>query len=569
MSGYIKVMVLRLRVWMPLVAALAVLLSIALMFAYGVPAVRARLADYALDRAFVRAATTADAVSEAERRNWPQTLALAAGDVNGEVFIIGGEGEVVVREGGDLLGARPPEEVVRAAAEGERMTREVGSLNLAVVPLNYEGEVFGGLVFATESGEEPVYGIFLRGGLEAAAISLISVGGLMLLLATLLSRRVERLAHGARAIEEGNLSHRIVPGYNDELGELAAAFNAMAEKLEGSFGRIKESNDTRRAVLQNLTEGVLATDLEGRVIFSNPAAEGMLGAKAGMDRVPDPWKDFDLPKAVARCAREEECGEARVRGRETFFRIRLAHMPHFDEHKGGVLVVVQDLSEGRRVEAEQQRFLANAAHELKTPITAILGASELLLTEEEDDPETRRRFLEHIHAESRRMQRLSDALLRLARTGQRRGEPDTKTLDLGEEARRAAAHMEPLAGSAGLEIVLEGRGGRVRADSDRLEQALLVLLGNAINHSEKGRTIRLRAEGNTVAVEDEGAGISKEDLPHVFERFYRGRGETGGFGMGLSICKELVEGMGGDIAIESRKGAGTTVKIKLPEVEGA
>jgi signal transduction histidine kinase len=134
-------------------------------------------------------------------------------------------------------------------------------------------------------------------------------------------------------------------------------------------------------------------------------------------KVPDPFADLSLPDAVARCAKRRECGEARVRRGDTFLRINLEHLPAFDVHRGGVLVVLQDLSEGRRLETNQQRFLANAAHELRTPITTILGASELLLTEEREDPEVRNKFLKHVSAEAQRMQKLSDTLLRLARTG--------------------------------------------------------------------------------------------------------------------------------------------------------
>lgn len=557
-------MKLRFRVWMPLVTVLTVLLSIASMFAYGVPAARARLDDYARNRALLRAATTANALSGEARAEWHETLSLSVANGQREALVVDENGDVSARAGDELL-EPVPEEVIRKAADGGRMIDSVGDLNVAVVPLGYEGSLFGGVVFI--SGEKsPVYQIFLRAGVEAAAIASIVGGGLMLLLATLLSRRVERLARGSRSIEEGDLSYRIKPGYDDELGKLAGAFNAMASRLEGSFDRIRESNDTLGAILENLTEGVMATDLGGHVIFSNPTARNVLGLEGEQKKAPSPWKDFDLPAAIARCATSGEGEEARVRSGDTFLRVKLEHMSHFDDYKGGVLVIMQDLSEGRRLEANQQRFLANAAHELKTPITAVLGASELLLSGDEDDPELRHRFLDHIHTEARRMQRLSETLLRLARTGQNRAAPDLRTLDLAEEARKAVEHIEPLAESAGLEVVFEGRGTSVRADPERLEQALLVPLGNAVQHSQKGQSIRLRVDGSTVTVEDEGSGISEENLPHVFERFYRGRRSEGGFGLGLSICKELVEGMGGEVAIRSSEGAGTTVEITLVEV---
>jgi two-component system phosphate regulon sensor histidine kinase PhoR len=312
----------------------------------------------------------------------------------------------------------------------------------------------------------------------------------------------------------------------------------------------------------------MVTDLSGNVTFINRSARAMLGlgSEDSLGELPSPFEDFDLPGAVARCARRQECGEARVRDEEGFLQIRLEHVPAFDEHKGGVLVVIRDLSEGRRLEATQQRFLANAAHELKTPITAILGASELLLTESKDDPKVRRRFLAHILSEAHRMQRLSDTLLRLARTGVDMRDPEIVVLDLDGVAREAAERMEPLTESAGVSLQVEGQGGRILADQEWLEQALLVVLGNAVRFSERGGGIGMHLEGGVVVVEDEGSGISEADLPYVFERFYRGKRSSGGFGLGLAICKDLVERMGGSISLSSKEGVGTRVEIELPEV---
>jgi signal transduction histidine kinase len=205
---------------------------------------------------------------------------------------------------------------------------------------------------------------------------------------------------------------------------------------------------------------------------------------------------------------------------------------------------------------------------LKTPITTIIGSAELLLTGADEDAAARRRFLEHILTEGRRMQRLSDTLLRLARVGAARREPDLQSVDPEAVARRAAERIEPLAQSAEVELQLDvRRGSRVRSDPEQLEQVLLALLSNAVQHSERGGSVRLSVDGVTIVIEDEGSGIDPEDLPHLFERFYRGKGSAGGFGLGLSICRDLVEGMGGRISLRPREGAGTVAEIRLPEVD--
>ncbi len=563
---------MRFRVWIPLVAVLLVLLSIGTLLSYVLPTARVRLGEFVESRAYTRAIAIANAAADPES-DLRSELDLITESGGGEALVVDSNGRVVARAG-EGPPSPLPEEVLRKAARGVRVNDTLGEQRVAVVPVVREGNLEGGAIYVSGAGEGIVNQIFLRSGIEAAAIASVLGGGLALLLATLLSRRVERLTAGARAMGGGNLSSRIEPGYGDELGELAHAFNGMADRLERSFTQLKETDATLNAILNNLAEGVLATDLSGNVMFVNLSARAMLGlgSEGPLGKLPDVWEDLDLPGAVARCANDGECGEARVRDGEEFFQVRLEQLPQFDDHKGGVLVVIRDLSEGRRLEANQQRFLANAAHELKTPISAIVGAAEILLTEERDDPETRRRFLGHISREADRLQRLSDTLLRLARSGYDLREPDVHVVDLGGMAREAAERIEPLADGAGVSLRVEGQGGRVKADHEWLGQALLVVLGNAVQHSERGGNVWVRAERVAVTVEDEGPGIGEEDLPLVLERFYRGKGakkaETGGggFGLGLAICKDLVERMGGKISLESARGVGTKVRIELPEV---
>jgi PAS domain S-box-containing protein len=330
---------------------------------------------------------------------------------------------------------------------------------------------------------------------------------------------------------------------------------------------LRESEATLNAILNNLAEGVLVADTQGRVVFANSAARSMLGVpeEEPLDELPDPWEGFDLPEAVGHCTRNRQSIEAGVRYEETFLRVKLECLVELEQSRGEVLMVIQDLSEGRQLEANQQRFLANAAHQLRTPIMAIVGAAELLATGENADPTVKRRLLNHILSEGRRMQRLSEVLLRLSRIGWDRREPDLDTVDLREAGQQATRLMEPLAESSGLRLLTEGECSCVRADPDWLQEVLMVLLSNAIKHSNRGGDITVRTRSGAIAVQDEGAGISSVNLPHIFERFYRGTGSSEGFGLGLSICKDLTEQMGGSISIRSREGVGTTVEIELPE----
>ena len=352
---------------------------------------------------------------------------------------------------------------------------------------------------------------------------------------------------------------RAVVGRLELLGALEREWAARTE-AETTQKRLK-------AILDNLTEGVLVADPQGDVVFANPAARAMLSVtnEGLLEELPDLWEDFHLPEAVAQCARNGESIEARVRSGESHLWVKLECIGNDD--RSGVLVVMQDLSEGHRLEENQQRFLANAAHQLRTPTMGVMGAAELLATGEDANPATRRRLLDHIFSEGRRLQRLADVLLRLSRVGWDLREPKKMVVDLREAGQQAAELMEPLIESAGLRLSIEGEGARVLADPEWLQEVLLVLLSNAIKHSIRGGDTRMRVKGSAITVEDEGAGMNSIDLPHVFERFYRGKGSSEGYGLGLPICKELTERMGGSISIRSREGVGTEVKVELPKAD--
>ncbi|MGB3681791.1 MAG: ATP-binding protein [Rubrobacteraceae bacterium] len=342
---------------------------------------------------------------------------------------------------------------------------------------------------------------------------------------------------------------------------------------EAEFRKVQEKDETLSAILDNLKEGVLATNLDGRVMFANPVACSILGIGGAAEdpeevqRLPDPWEDFDLPRAVSHCAREQECGEARVQDSESLLRVNLEHMPAFDDHKGGVLVVMQDLSEGRRLEANQHRFLTNAAHELRTPLSNIAFAAELLTSGADEDPAARRRFLEHILASAYKMQRLSEALLKLARVGWGGREPKIEPTEPERVVCTAVESVQPLAENSGVTLSCKGEAATVLADATLLEQALLALVSNAIKHSTEGDEVTVRLDGATIFVQDQGGGISAAELPHVFQRFYRSGDDSRGFGLGLSICKEIIESMEGEISIRSKENVGTTVQISLPEAD--
>jgi PAS domain S-box-containing protein len=284
----------------------------------------------------------------------------------------------------------------------------------------------------------------------------------------------------------------------------------LEERVKERTTQLEEKSLTLDTVLDNLTEGVLLVDMRGQVLFVNPAARTMLSMEG--EKLPikladlrrgleDRWASSDLPEAIALCIRKRECIEAMLNAGRSFVRVNLRPLPQFGDIRGGALVMMEDLSAERRLEANQQRFLANAAHELKTPLTAILGVAELLL-EGDEPPEVRRRILGHIASEAERMRYLSETMLHLAQTGYDFREPAIRDEELGV-VREAVERMKLLAEKGGIELLLEDRGARAYVDPERLEQALLIVLSNAIKYSNPGGRVWVSVEGATITVRDE------------------------------------------------------------------
>jgi signal transduction histidine kinase len=239
---------------------------------------------------------------------------------------------------------------------------------------------------------------------------------------------------------------------------------------------------------------------------------------------------------------------------------------------GGAVLVLHDLTELRRLEAVRRDFVANVSHELKTPLTSICGYTETLLADQ-PDPAIARRFLEVIHANGRRMQRLVDDLLDLSRIESGRWQPDPEPLDVEEVAGEVWASLGDRAERSGVRLEVEAEAGAVLvADREAVRQVLLNLVDNALRYTDPGGVVscRVRRERGGVAlvVSDTGSGIAGEHLPRVFERFYRAdpsrSRDEGGTGLGLAIVKHLVEAHGGRVSVESALAEGATFRCWFP-----
>jgi PAS domain S-box-containing protein len=342
---------------------------------------------------------------------------------------------------------------------------------------------------------------------------------------------------------------------------------------------LHQSEERFRSLVQYSSDIITILEADGTIRYESPSIERILGY-GPEELIGGNVFDYVYPEDVERVRsifvealkneRVTPLVEFRFRHADGSWRYLEAIGNNLlaDPSVKGMVVNSRDVTERKELENNQQRFLANAAHQLRTPITAVVGAAELLTTRKDADPALRERLLNHVLTEGNRLRRMAETLLRMARVGQDLRGLKLERVNPLEAVAQAAKLMEPLAQAQGLALRVEAaeeEDGRVLADPEWLQEALLVLLSNAIKHSSQGGSVRLLISGNTITVEDEGDGISEEDLPYVFERFYRGKGTFDGFGLGLSICKELIERMGGSISLRSREEIGTTVEVKLAE----
>ncbi|MGC4116183.1 MAG: ATP-binding protein [Myxococcales bacterium] len=406
---------------------------------------------------------------------------------------------------------------------------------------------------------------------------------LMLLAGTLLSGVVaqwassslRRLTAAARSMTAGDLSVRTrLPGH-DEVAALGQALDTLGRSLSQTLEALRGERDLRDRILMGMREGVLLLDGAGRVLLVNPALRELLGLREGLEGQPvlEAVRHASLKDLLDRVSREggEAQDELEVLGaRERQVRVHVSRL-----EGDGLLAVFFDVTDLRRLEVVRRDFVANASHELRTPIAAVRSAAETLAGPARQDPNALARFLGIIERNSERLQRLVDDLLDLSRIESKQQlRPALGPVPLLPVAERVGALFLEPAQRRRMRLVVEVPGSLppVLADPRALEQVLANLLDNAVKYASEGGCIRVRgaAAGASVelTVEDDGPGIEAKHLPRLFERFYRvdpsRSRELGGTGLGLSIVKHLAEAMGGRVRVESERGKYSRFVVSLP-----
>jgi len=482
--------------------------------------------------------------------------------------------------------ARPEVRAALAGGMGRDVRRSAtlgAPLIYVAVPVSEAGRIVAVLrlaapVEAATPAYESLRAVMLTGG----AIALLVAFGIGLFVAGRVTRPVVEMQDVARQMSEGNFDVRASVRSPDEIGTLGRSLNVMAGRLREKIGDLEEEQAKATAVLDAMVEGVIATDGHDHIILINERARALFGlGKARAERRPllEVIRNVDLHDVLgeSRIAPVGTVVSREIKLAEPLERVLQVHaVPlRFTGEARGVVMVLHDITELRRLEQVRTEFVANVSHELRTPLTAIHGYLETLLDGALEEPENARKFLEIVFRHTERLGRLTDDLTDLSNIELGRISLRLEPTAISDVADSVLAIIAPraVAGQVSVEAKLPAGLPEVVVDRDRLAQILINLVDNAVKYTPKGGHVRV--EGRVaergmveVTVRDTGVGIPKADLPRLTERFYRvdkaRSRDLGGTGLGLAIVKHLVLAHGGELDIDSELWKGTTVRFTLP-----
>jgi len=376
------------------------------------------------------------------------------------------------------------------------------------------------------------------------------------------------LEHAAEnKFPQGNL-----PSDVRNLEQLSNAVHALGADYEERLSSLDEERARLEATLTQMTDGVLIVDTQGRILMSNPAAEKMFAEGEALvgKTVSVALRHHQLIETWRKCQKSGQMQSDSVEFTATRKFLQIIAIP--DKHASGAILLVQDLTHIRRLETVRRDFISNVSHELRTPLASLRALTETLQEGALEDPPAARRFLGRIQIEVDALTQMATELLELSRIESGQVPLERKSIQPATLLNSTADRMKMQAERAGLilEVNCPQDLPSIRADLPRLEQVLVNLIHNAVKFTPPGGTVTLTATQESTlirfAVRDTGAGIPMDDLPRIFERFYRvDRSRTGGgTGLGLSIAKHLVEAHAGKIWAESREGEGSTFFFTIP-----
>jgi len=504
-------------------------------------------------------------------------------DVTARVTIINVEGKVLGDSWEDpatMGNHRERPEIKEALATGEGESTRYSTtfrenFMYVAVPVVRNGETLGVARTALSLSEIEAS---VNNTLRTIILSVVIVTIVVILAAALVTRMilrsVSRATRAAEMISSGNFEHKIKVDSHDEMGRLGNAFNAMADNVREMMLAISEEKGKLSTVLGTMADGVILTDSRGKILLANKAAEDLLkfnqSAAEGKPLI-ESVINHKLEDVLKKCLETRTRQLTQIDTAEGRF-VRVIAAPLRSGKMPGALLLLQDLTEVRSLQTMRREFVGNISHELKTPLAGMKAIVETLIDGAIEDRQTTVDFLNRMNGEVDNMTHLIDELIELSRIETGNANLNLMPVDLNFLVRESAERLAPMAErkQINLKTVLTAELPTVPADRDRIQQVISNMIHNAIKFNrEKGEvkiTTSLSGDSVTVQIADSGAGISKDDLPHIFERFFKADKSRSslGSGLGLAIARHIVQAHKGKIWVESQEGKGSVFSFSLP-----
>ena len=418
--------------------------------------------------------------------------------------------------------------------------------------------------------------ISTKAALLICAIVFFVIG---ILIAAFLSKFViypiNKLIKSAEKITEEDIKNKKKIKKKGEVSNLENVFGLMTTELKEKLSEVSTQKNQIETILLHMTDGIIAFNRQGEVILINPAAKKFLSIRPEDQTFDEIFKKYDTNINMEKIIYLENwtSTEQRFQVEERYVNVFFAPFKNDTERPDGVIAVIQDITEHVKLDNMQKELVADVSHELKTPITSIMGYADTLL-EGEYDKETQDKFLNVIASEARRMAKLVTDLLTLSRYDNNKKRTQKETFDLGELVKKCQDKLaiEIKKKNHTVNCFVTADVPPVYADKYDIERVILNILTNSIKYTKDGGEIKIYVgfvyNDAYIKIFDNGIGIPEEDLSRIFERFYRvdkaRTREMGGTGLGLSIAKEILDKNGGSIDIKSVVGQGTEVVIRIP-----
>lgn len=408
-------------------------------------------------------------------------------------------------------------------------------------------------------------------------ISLLVLGAISIIVGIFLSKTVvkpiDKLIKNAEKLTSKEKSKHIRS--KNEIDNLADTFEEMTTKLQENLSEISTQKKQMETILIHMSDGIIAFNMEGKVILINPAATRALSIMDEETNFETIFKNVNLNINMEKIIYLEDwtSSEQKVKVKDKYLNLAFEILKDEKYRPSGVMVLIQDITEHVKLDNMRKEFVADVSHELKTPITSIMGYADTLL-ETEHDKEIETKFLGVISSEAKRMSKLVTDLLSLSRFDNNKTNIVKEEFDLGELAKKCQEKLQIEIDKKQLKVncLVTANVPPVYAEKDGIERVIINILSNSIKYTNEKGTINIYVgfvyNDAYIKCIDTGMGIPEEDLERIFERFYRvdkaRTREMGGTGLGLSIAKEILDRNNGTIDIKSKLNEGTEVVIRIP-----